>query len=141
MDVAYILKVKAEPDGLYDTVENYLPINIGTVPVWQDTFSEQGLTFPSLQQIMLAPSAPPPDTGEVLRPERPSHSYEECKFGTSNINDSENNEHTFRGTGYFPLYPTLTLPTTLPGSTAVGWATQQGHTSLFLQESFRENVL
>jgi hypothetical protein len=51
-------------------------------------------------------------------------SYEECMFGASNINDSEDNEHIFGTTGYFPRYPTYTLPTTLPGSTTVGWAAQ-----------------
>jgi hypothetical protein len=120
MDVDYILKVNAETNLLHDPVQNSLPINIGTVPVWQDTFSEQGRTFPSPQQIIAAPSAPPPDTGEVLHPERTSHSYEECKFGTSNIKDSDDNEHTLRATGYFPRYPTLTLPTALPGSTTFG---------------------
>jgi hypothetical protein len=47
MDVDYILKVKAEPKGLHYTLKNSLPIIIGTVPVWQDTISEQGLTSSS----------------------------------------------------------------------------------------------
>jgi hypothetical protein len=49
IDVDYILKVKAKPKGVHFTLENSLPIIIGTVPVWQDTFAEQSLTFPSRQ--------------------------------------------------------------------------------------------
>jgi hypothetical protein len=58
-----LFQVKAKPEGVHFALENSLPIVIGTIPLWQDTFPKQGLTFPSPQQITLAPSAPPADTG------------------------------------------------------------------------------
>jgi hypothetical protein len=126
--VDYKLEVKAKPSGWSFSLKNSLPITIGTIPLWQSTVLQQPLSFGVPQQFASAPSAPPPDTGTSFAPsfpypDIPPPSYEECVFGTTSIRDADDSEHVLGTTGYNPRYATYTLPSTMSGTPAVGWAT------------------
>jgi len=66
-----LFQVKAETSGLHFSLKNYLPITIGTIPVWQSPFLQQPVPFDAPQQFASAPSAPPPDTGTSFAPSFP----------------------------------------------------------------------
>jgi hypothetical protein len=66
-----LFQVKAEPSGLHISLKNFLPITIGTIPLWQSAVLQQPLPFGAPQQFASAPSAPPPDTGTSFAPSFP----------------------------------------------------------------------
>ncbi|XP_069691681.1 arrestin domain-containing protein 17-like isoform X1 [Periplaneta americana] len=126
IDIEYLLKVKAKPEGPHMDLKNNIPVILGTIPLWQAPAAPAGMPFPN----MPPPTAPPPGMGAEFLPDpnmganfsatappypdMPPPTYEECIFGTSSIGDSEDSQHVFGISGYNPRYPTYTLQAVPP---------------------------
>ncbi|KAJ4443541.1 hypothetical protein ANN_05214 [Periplaneta americana] len=126
IDIEYVLKVKAKPEGPHMDLKNNIPVILGTIPLWQAPAAPAGMPFPN----MPPPTAPPPGMGAEFLPDpnmganfsatappypdMPPPTYEECIFGTSSIGDSEDSQHVFGISGYNPRYPTYTLQAVPP---------------------------
>lgn len=101
IDIRYILQLEVDPSGPAFDLEVPLEIIIGTIPlrqVVQRYFPQWHPTVPSLQ-----PSAPvgPPN---MIPPDLPPPSYQECVFGKVGVADEDDNEHTGGDKDFAPSY-------------------------------------